>query len=341
MPRTLAASLPLLLLCAPSLGQDASPPLPPSPTPATPPLARFAGPSGANRLLNGDFELTSAQGCTYNLTNNVFDLVMSDIVAIGDAEEIDVMADGAGCFGPPPASGAIKIGLHRQAPSGPVDAIALLTTETIPAGTSCSVDLEAACVDDFDPCPGQLQFGFLDPSGAETIVFTSAPIGAPWTTISFDFVPQAAVDALTIRVDEGSEAWIHLDAVSLRTEIGVRYCTSVPNSTGAAASLTLSGSDLAGPGSQLTLAAAPVPNLPGLFLHGANQATLPLGNGVLCTSIDIVRLGAPVLPQGNTVSLSIDNAAFMTGVTRHFQYWYRDSVGAGSNFTDAMAVTFR
>ena len=74
---------------------------------------------------------------------------------------------------------------------------------------------------------------------------------------------------------------------------------------------------------------------------------MPAGNGTLCIGSNFVRLGVlQADPEGNaafavaTTQPPSPAAAVQAGDTRVFQLWYRDAIGAGYNFTDALAVTF-
>ncbi len=53
--------------------------------------------------------------------------------------------------------------------------------------------------------------------------------------------------------------------------IGTKYCVAVGNSTGLPADVSASGTASAG-AANLKLKSSPVPNQPGIFVHGANQA---------------------------------------------------------------------
>src|SRR5262245_50695243 len=117
---------------APSgMAQAESPPflhtVVPCPQGTRPPIilaeSGFSGGCGADLIMNGDFEENSAVGCDFDLSNSAFLNEVSDAFAFGDAEEIDVMKDPAGCgYGLPPVSGKTKLGITRlSGPGGRVD----------------------------------------------------------------------------------------------------------------------------------------------------------------------------------------------------------------------------
>src|SRR5262245_48955515 len=100
------------------------------------PEAGFVGGCGTDLVINGDFEDNSAVGCDFDLSNSAFASEVSDALAFGDAQEIDVMKDPAGCgYGLPPISGKTKLGITRlSGPGGRVDAFSLTLWEPVEAG---------------------------------------------------------------------------------------------------------------------------------------------------------------------------------------------------------------
>jgi hypothetical protein len=129
------------------------------------------------------------------------------------------------------------------------------------------------------------------------------------------------------------------------------YCTSLPNSTGATAAITWTGSCVVADNNfTLVVRSCPI-SQPGLFIYGANQASIPFGNGVLCLGQPILRLNPPVFVDSTGLaSKSVDLAnppsasgTITAGSTWNFQMWLRDpnAGGAAYNFTDGMSVTFQ
>jgi len=130
------------------------------------------------------------------------------------------------------------------------------------------------------------------------------------------------------------------------------YCNALPNSTGAIAVIGATGStSLAA--NDLVLAATSLPDLkPSLFLYSATPAAIPFGDGVLCLTGGLRRLGP--LAQSDaagTVMRAIDYAsppfnsgpgAITAGSTWRFQCWFRDPQGgpAGFNLSTGLAAHF-
>ena len=136
-------------------------------------------------------------------------------------------------------------------------------------------------------------------------------------------------------------------------DIGTNFCSSTPNSTGAAAVMSASGSNSVA-ANDLVLEAMPVPVQPGIFFYSAAQASggsgVPFGNGLRCVG----GSGAPVfrLPitvtVGSLMSWAVDynslppGGQVVAGTTFHFQCWFRDPAGGGAGFdlSDGYTITF-
>ncbi len=129
--------------------------------------------------------------------------------------------------------------------------------------------------------------------------------------------------------------------------IGVSYCASTTNSSGAAAVITTTGTPSIA-ANDLALRAAPVPGVSiGLFFFGTNAIQVPFGNGVRCVGVPSIRFASTQAVAG-ALDRAIDNTAlpasafFAAGVTLNFQAWFRDSGAGGSNFnlSDGYRITF-
>ena len=131
--------------------------------------------------------------------------------------------------------------------------------------------------------------------------------------------------------------------------IGEPFCTSGPNSTGAAALCEASGSTIAGVGT-FTLEASPVPSGQfGVFFFGdSHDVVQPFGNGFRCVDFPVIRL--PVSSTGaGVLRTDIDwsnpgNAGVIQGGDRwDFQAWFRDPQGGGAAFdlSNGISVPFQ
>jgi len=137
--------------------------------------------------------------------------------------------------------------------------------------------------------------------------------------------------------------------------VGVTYCASNVNSTGAVARLAVIGSPSIA-ANDVTLSCTRLPlGSAGFFLTGLTQGLVvnPGGSqGNLCLGGNIGRYSTAVLNSGaaGEVSLGIDLTllptpsgarAALAGETWNFQYWFRDANPAvTSNLSDAVAVTW-
>ncbi len=161
-----------------------------------------------------------------------------------------------------------------------------------------------------------------------------------------------------IRLQSGDPATViagfEFDGLHLEMETGtvcdrILYCASNANSTGAAATLDFAGSCVVADNDfELSLGQG-IASQPALFIYGAGENSLPLGNGVLCIGAPIIRLNPPVMLDasgGGVKTMDLANPPAPTGLitagsTWNFQGWYRDpGVGSGYNFTDGLKVLF-
>ena len=124
------------------------------------------------------------------------------------------------------------------------------------------------------------------------------------------------------------------------------YCQTSPNSFGAGALILHSGSVNVSDNSLVLISILCPFNQFGVFYHGNNQLNVPFGNGVRCVGGGIHRL--PVVNTGATGSaasvIDLQNPIYgiSGGITKKFQFWYRDPVAGGANFnlSDALSIQF-
>lgn len=129
--------------------------------------------------------------------------------------------------------------------------------------------------------------------------------------------------------------------------VPARVCVATVNSVGSVGRLDWSGSSsVSGAGATLFATGLPAGQT-ALFIVGTQPAFAPLGDGNLCVGGDLRRLPGPVTvdPLSQAQRHVIPSEAALAdialpGATLRFQCWYRDATAAGSNLTDALAVTF-
>ncbi len=126
-------------------------------------------------------------------------------------------------------------------------------------------------------------------------------------------------------------------------------CSATPNSSGAPASISITGSLRIGEGdAALAVSGLPFPTR-GQFLMGRTESFIPFGNGHLCIDMFAGIHRVPGLASSNaagnaTLPIPFTQLAtsygFQAGTTWRFQFWFRDQVGAGFNLSNAAAATF-
>ena len=96
-----------------------------------------------------------------------------------------------------------------------------------------------------------------------------------------------------------------------------------------------------------------LPNQPGIFFYGPEQANVPFGNGVRCVGAGATgfeRLAVITPGNSGTMLYELDlldpptpDGQITPGSTWYFQAWYRDPAAGGANFnlSDGVGVTFQ
>lgn len=141
--------------------------------------------------------------------------------------------------------------------------------------------------------------------------------------------------------------------VEVISAVGTVYCNpAIPNSSGASAAISATGSPVLAHDS-LTLSVSGLPpNQLGYFLCGQVPSYIPGpggSQGALCLTNTIGRFRSQIQSSGPTgeMSIQVDLGALpvwrphaaLIGETWHFQSWFMD--GATSNFSDGLTVTFQ
>lgn len=148
----------------------------------------------------------------------------------------------------------------------------------------------------------------------------------------------------------GSFANVTIDDVSVRitSPSAVNYCGTTPNSAGMGAIMGHSGS-LSVSAQDLVIEASGLPSSTfAIFAGGPTAGMMPSFDGTLCIG-GTCRI-SPVVSAtaGGFVSTPITDASYiaggcappLAGETFNFQCLYRDSIGVGGNWSDALCVTF-
>ncbi|MDG1049917.1 MAG: hypothetical protein P8R46_06895 [Planctomycetota bacterium] len=164
-----------------------------------------------------------------------------------------------------------------------------------------------------------------------------------------------AVDAFAFSSGVDCTGYVLDYSVGASTEVGVNFCSAVLNSSGLAAHMFGTGSNLIS-SNDFTLNAEGLPNnSSGYFFVsqgsvfvpsvGSSSGNLCIGGGPVGRFLaDVANTGS-----GTTISVLTDltslpqptgPVAVLPGDSYNFQYWFRD-LGSTNNFSDALSVTFQ
>lgn len=152
-----------------------------------------------------------------------------------------------------------------------------------------------------------------------------------------------------------AEIQIHANEYFSPIGIGATYCTpQVVNSTGVAATLTAFGSANVADNQLMLQVRDLPPNVFGMCLVGASQASVPMAGGsqgTLCIGSPLHQMTSQVRFSGPTGAFDVPfdtvgttlpgGQSLIPGMTWFFQAWYRDQNPAhATNFSDAYYVLF-
>lgn len=128
------------------------------------------------------------------------------------------------------------------------------------------------------------------------------------------------------------------------------YCVAAPNSAGPGAMISMNGSTSLSANDLELVATGAIAGNFGLFFYGRNQIMLPVSNGFVCVGgggLGIFRTGTVLTSPGGVATRQIDyftqtnpDGLITAGSTWNFQYFYRDSVGTFTNYSNALQLTF-
>jgi hypothetical protein len=145
--------------------------------------------------------------------------------------------------------------------------------------------------------------------------------------------------------------WYEVDLVVWFAQQEV-FCHSEENSTGMVGDLEMTGSmSIARNDVELYSGNLPV-GLYGQFFYGADPASLPFGDGILCVNPfkpGLIRLrGVSLIDEAGGAESHLDflalgsRGAILPGQKWYFQFWFRDPKpgGAGFNLSDGLMAVF-
>lgn len=257
-----------------------------------------------NMTLSGTFDLID-DVLGFENGDNVTHLIVSDnTAAVGD--DLDLDDDGI---------------LDLTPWTSILDCVALIEEANPPSGT----EFEYAT---------SLGFPTVGPNGAFVPAHVFLCGGSDWRIGTFD---------LTGLETPGSDNFCPAPQVP--------FCDAVENSFSVDGSfLTLdsvSGGSIAANDSSLVINDTPSGQF-GLFAQSLTEMAPIMASfgGNICLGGTVQRINLPIMPAGNTASYALDfvsggvETSTMPGVTVYYQWFHRDTIGMGGNFSEGLAITW-
>ncbi|MEZ6014340.1 MAG: TIGR03790 family protein [Planctomycetota bacterium] len=209
----------------------------------------------------------------------------------------------------------------------------------------CVLDLPAS----FEAALAGASYALVAPPAQAALLGAGGPSPAPYRVLA-PLATARGIDLVGFEVTTagGTSARAIVQLAYADGQVDARLaCSAAANAFTPGARIGWSGSaSIAADDLTLGFAGAP-PSAFGLVFQGTGVARVPAGNGFLCVGANHARLGVVQASVGGAASFALDlaqppaaSAPVQPGDTRVFQLWYRDAVGAGYNFSDALVVTF-
>ncbi|MEM9799532.1 MAG: hypothetical protein AAGA20_04335 [Planctomycetota bacterium] len=212
----------------------------------------------------------------------------------------------------------------------------------------------------FDADEANVQVRLIDPN-CQTVLATGAPTpdGVAVRYFNVSGTTTMVLAEVTASGGKGFADYSLSACYSVGDVVGFQACAGVPNSTGVPATMCARGSEVASDGFLLFYAVDLPPLAFGYFITSLDtefRANPGGATGNLClAATGIGRYSYDVLQtsQNNAVFYRPDLdqtpspttfLSVMAGERRYWQFWYRDTDGAGgttSNFASAVGVTFQ
>ncbi|MEM9383230.1 MAG: hypothetical protein AAGB93_25015 [Planctomycetota bacterium] len=204
-------------------------------------------------------------------------------------------------------------------------------------------------------------FAVVDPDGTvDDVFFTSFAVdaqptgGGPLLIVASGFIQlydSEGFDSLALVNPDVPDSPASVSTRYAATSPGAteRLCTTVPNSTGAAARLHLIASDSEAAQRLRTIATDLPPGTFGLPIYGPAPTDIALGDGRLCISPftpGLTRGPVARATAEGTLQTGFDfvtpglGAAFVAGTTWYHQVLFRDTGPNGLNGTDSVSIRF-
>lgn len=186
----------------------------------------------------------------------------------------------------------------------------------------------------FNGLNGAVLFTFLGASPNDRYGFTVDGLGDIDLDTNLEFIVgspnRSGAQPINGRVQVWSES-------SASCPTPTTYCTTTVNSNGTPAVISFSGSTSIAANDLVLLASGCPPDKYGLFIYGANQASVPFGNGTRCVGSPFFRLPAAFTNASGNASFAVNYATvpaagpITAGSVHNFTYLFRDPAAGGGN----------
>jgi hypothetical protein len=176
-------------------------------------------PSFSQSFNNGDFEITTAATCHFNLNDALFNTLMPDVHSFGSvnlagySSEVDIQSDG--CY-ITPQSGARCLGLASHVTIGG-DAISIELSADLVIGTDYELSYYVYGNLEFTDSLSTIEVGeSLVDSVFGTLINSSIPVAYTWVNVSVIFTASQASKYITVRADAVTTGWTQIDNFTLK-----------------------------------------------------------------------------------------------------------------------------
>lgn len=185
-------------------------------------IALIAMTGYSQTVLNGDFEINSSSGCSFNNLNNTFNMKMSNCFAFGTGSEIDIQNSSCGYSNPASGNWFISLATRFIGSSAVTDQIALKISSLIVNGNSYQISFYQKANTSFAPLDSLIIGVSSDSSTFGTQIYSLQPqdqIG--WTLTSFSFSVPLTARFITFGNKGLNRGWNYIDDIQMTITTGL------------------------------------------------------------------------------------------------------------------------
>ena len=171
-------------------------------------------------FVNGSFENTTANSCTYNISNSTFNNMMNNTLAFGSYQALDIQL--ANCYIPSVPNGNYAVGIaNNPSNNSQGEAIALELTIPLVSGNQYSLSFDAYSITNFGP-QGNLLLGSSDTGNNFGIeIYNANTISSQWTSFTFTFIAPNNGTHITVMPVSGISSWNSIDNFVIESTLSV------------------------------------------------------------------------------------------------------------------------